>query len=128
MLALLNKKEAALIFTSCYVANDTTLYTLATNLLGCEIFSDEGNYASMSQGIRNSRGSKHIACLPRILVGNKVDLVDRMEVEYKTAVEFASQNNIAYIETSVIGRSNIKVQNIIQLSSSYNSIYFRRHS
>ena len=57
--ALLNKKEAALIFTSCYVANDTTLYTLATNLLGCEIFSDEGNYASMSQGIRNSRGSKH---------------------------------------------------------------------
>ena len=60
MLALLNKKEAALIFTSCYVANDTTLYTLATKLLGCEIFSDEGNYASMSQGIRNSHGSKHI--------------------------------------------------------------------
>ena len=66
--------------------------------------------------------------LPRILVGNKADLVDRREVEYKTAAEFASQKNIAYIETSVIGRSNIKVQNIIQLSSSYNSIYFRRHS
>merc|ERR1711983_369708 len=58
-IASLNKKEAALIFTSCYVANDTTLYTLATNLLGWKIFSDEGNYASMSQGIRNSRGSKH---------------------------------------------------------------------
>ena len=26
----LNKKEATLIFTSCYVTNDTTLFTLAT--------------------------------------------------------------------------------------------------
>ena len=37
-----------------------TLNTVATKLLGCKIFSDEGNYASMSQGIRNSHGSKHI--------------------------------------------------------------------
>lgn len=48
--------------------------------------------------------------LPRILVGNKADLADRREVEYETAAEFASQNNIPYIETSVIGRSNIKVR------------------
>ena len=51
-----------------------------------------------------------------------------VEMDQFSEAEFASQNNIAYIETSVIGRSNIKVQNIIQLSSSYNSIYFRRHS
>ena len=51
-----------------------------------------------------------------------------VEMDQFSKAEFASQNNIAYIETSVIGRSNIKVQNIIQLSSSYNSIYFRRHS
>ena len=59
-IASLNKKEAALIFTSCYVANDTTLFTLATKLPGCEIFSDSGNHASMIQGIRNSRAPKHI--------------------------------------------------------------------
>ena len=59
-IASLNKKEAALIFTSCYVANDTTLFTLATKLPGCEIFSDAGNHASMIQGIRNSRVPKHI--------------------------------------------------------------------
>ena len=59
-IASLNKQEAALIFTSCYVANDTTLFTLATQLPGCEIFSDEGNHASMIQGIRNSRVPKHI--------------------------------------------------------------------
>ena len=59
-IASLNKKEAALIFTSCYVANDTTLYTLATKLPGCQIFSDAGNHASMIQGIRNSRAPRHI--------------------------------------------------------------------
>merc|ERR1719283_621198 len=59
-IASLNKKDAALIFTSCYVANDTTLYTLATKLPGCQIFSDAGNHASMIQGIRNSRAPKHI--------------------------------------------------------------------
>lgn len=46
--------------------------------------------------------------LPRILVGNKADLTDRREVEFETAEEFARQNSIPYIETSVIGKSNIK--------------------
>ena len=47
--------------------------------------------------------------LPRVLVGNKADLTDRREVEYEVAAEFASLNNIAYIETSVIERENINV-------------------
>merc|ERR1712079_268876 len=59
-LASLHKKERALIFTSCYVANDTTLFTLAKNLPGCHIFSDSGNHASMIQGIKNSGVPKHI--------------------------------------------------------------------
>lgn len=59
-LASLHQKEAGLLFTSCFVANDSTLYTLAKLLPGCHIFSDAGNHASMIQGIRNSGVPKHI--------------------------------------------------------------------
>ncbi|ENN76791.1 hypothetical protein YQE_06632, partial [Dendroctonus ponderosae] len=59
-LAELHEKEAALLFTSCFVANDTTLFTLAKALPGCHIFSDAGNHASMIQGIKNSQVPKHI--------------------------------------------------------------------
>ncbi|XP_067929067.1 5-aminolevulinate synthase, erythroid-specific, mitochondrial-like isoform X2 [Watersipora subatra] len=59
-LARLHQKEAALLFTSCYVANDTSLYTLAKMLPGCHIFSDAGNHASMIQGIRTSGVPKHV--------------------------------------------------------------------
>jgi 5-aminolevulinate synthase len=45
-LANLHGKEAALLFTSAYVANDTTLATLQKLLPGCMIFSDEKNHAS----------------------------------------------------------------------------------
>ncbi|KAM8916455.1 5-aminolevulinate synthase, non-specific, mitochondrial [Spinachia spinachia] len=57
-LADLHQKDAALLFTSCFVANDSTLFTLAKMLPGCEIYSDAGNHASMIMGIRNSGAKK----------------------------------------------------------------------
>jgi 5-aminolevulinate synthase len=59
-LADLHRKQAALLFTSAYVANDTTLATLQKLLPGCVIFSDEKNHASMIAGIRNGGGEKRI--------------------------------------------------------------------
>jgi 5-aminolevulinate synthase len=59
-LASLHQKPSALLFTSCFVANDSTLFTLAKALPGCHIFSDAGNHASMIQGIKNSSVPKHI--------------------------------------------------------------------
>jgi 5-aminolevulinate synthase len=53
-------KEAALLFTSAYVANDATLSTLVKLLPGAVIFSDEKNHASMIAGIRHGGGPKRI--------------------------------------------------------------------
>ena len=59
-LADLHDKEAALLFTSAFVANDTTLSTLVDLIPGTVIFSDEKNHASMIAGIRHGKGEKRI--------------------------------------------------------------------
>ena len=48
-LASLHGKEKALVFTSCYVANDALLSTLCARLPNCLVFSDASNHASMIQ-------------------------------------------------------------------------------
>jgi len=59
-LADLHRKEAALVFTSAYVANDATLSTLRAIIPGLIIYSDALNHASMIEGVRRGGGEKRI--------------------------------------------------------------------
>ncbi|MDB5478478.1 MAG: 5-aminolevulinate synthase, partial [Alphaproteobacteria bacterium] len=59
-LADLHGKEAALVFSSGYVANQTSLATLAKLMPETVIFSDENNHASIIQGLSLARCEKHV--------------------------------------------------------------------
>jgi 5-aminolevulinate synthase len=59
-LARWTNKQAALIFTSGYVANQTALGTFGNQIPGLHIYSDALNHNSMIEGIRHSKAEKRI--------------------------------------------------------------------
>jgi 5-aminolevulinate synthase len=59
-LADLHRKDAALVFTSGYVSNETGIATLAKLIPNCLILSDAFNHNSMIEGVRRSGCEKKI--------------------------------------------------------------------
>ena len=59
-LADLHGKEAALVFTSGYVSNETGIATIARLLPGCLILSDAWNHNSMIEGVRQAGCERQI--------------------------------------------------------------------
>ena len=59
-LADLHRKEAALVFTSGYVSNETGISTIAQLLPNCLILSDALNHNSMIEGVRRAGCAKQI--------------------------------------------------------------------
>lgn len=86
--ALLHEKERALLFSSCYVANSTTLETLGKLLPDCVVYSDAKNHASLIEGIRHSRLEKRI--FRHNDVGHLRELLQREEGSRPRLIVFES--------------------------------------
>ncbi|KAI7901803.1 pyridoxal phosphate-dependent transferase [Cokeromyces recurvatus] len=113
-LADLHHTEGALVFSSCYVANDATLSTLASKLPGCVIFSDALNHASMIQGIRHSGAAKKI--FRHNDMAHLEDLLQSVDPSVPKIIAFES----VYSMCGSIG----PIREIVNLAKKYGAITF----
>ena len=113
-IADLHGKESALLFTSAFVANDTTLATLQTLMPEVVIFSDAKNHASMIAGIRNGGREK------RIFKHN--DVVD-LERQLKS-VDIARPKIIAFESVYSMDGAIAPIAAIADLAKKYNAMTY----
>ncbi|KAK8869581.1 5-aminolevulinic acid synthase [Kwoniella newhampshirensis] len=113
-LASLHRKQAALVFSSCYVANDACLATIGAKLPGCVVFSDSSNHASMIQGIRHSGAKK--------VIFKHNDMAD-LEAKLK-AVPKETPKLIAFESVYSMCGSVAPIETICDLADKYGAITF----
>ena len=112
--AELHQKEAGLVFTSGYVANQTSLEVLGSHLPECVIFSDEKNHASIIHGIRHSRAKKVV--FPHN---------DMVFLEKSLAAESSeSPKIIACVSVYSMDGNFAQLHKIIELAQKYNAMIF----
>ena len=87
-LADLHDTEAALIFSSGWVANVTTLSTLGRHLPGCVFISDAKNHNSMIEGILASKAEKKI--FRHNDVGHLNEILGQLDSDRPKIVSFES--------------------------------------
>jgi 5-aminolevulinate synthase len=111
-IAKLHKKESALLFTSAFNANETTLETMAKVIPDLTFISDSKNHSSIIQGVRHSRVEK--------IIWKHNDLADLenhlMNIQGPKCVVFES----VYSMDGDIS----PVQEIVDLCKKYNAISF----
>ena len=113
-IADLHGKEAALLFTSAFVANEAALSTLIQLLQDCVVFSDEKNHASMIAGIRNGRGPK------QIFLHNDVG---DLEVKLKS-VPLSTPKIIAFESVYSMDGHVAPIAKICDLAKKYNALTY----
>jgi 5-aminolevulinate synthase len=113
-LADLHKKDAALVFSSGYVANEGTLSTLGKLLPNCAIFSDAMNHASMIHGIRESKCEKFV--FRHNDVEHLEQLLKSVDIHRPKIIAFES----VYSMDGDIGR----IKEICDLAQTYNALTY----
>ncbi len=113
-IAELHEKEAALVFTSGYVANEAALSTLGAMLPDCVMFSDSENHASMIHGIRQSNAEK------KIFRHNDVDHLAKL----LAATDYRRPKIIAFESVYSMDGDIGKIKEICALARQYNALTY----
>jgi 5-aminolevulinate synthase len=113
-IADLHGKEAALLFTSAFVANDTTLATLQRLLPDAVVLSDANNHASMIAGIRNGGAEK------RIFANNDIADLER----HLQALPRRRAKIIAFESVYSMDGSIAPIAAIADLAAEYNALTY----
>ncbi|ADE30417.1 5-aminolevulinate synthase [Rickettsia prowazekii] len=113
-LADLHSKETALVFTSGFVANDTTLASLAKIIPDIVFFSDELNHASIIAGIKSSRAEKYV--YRHLDVQHLEKLLQSVDINKPKIIVFES----AYSMDGFFS----PIKDIINLAKKYNALTF----
>jgi Ras-related protein Rab-1A len=71
--------------------------------------TDESSFSSVRNWLDDVRAYAH-ENVDVMLVGNKVDLEDKRQVDYNTAKNFANEHLIPYMETSA--KNGLNVENV----------------
>jgi 5-aminolevulinate synthase len=113
-IAALHQKQAALLFTSGYVANDATLSTLSKIIPDLVMLSDENNHASMIEGIRHGGAPKMI-----FKHNDMADLEDKLRT-------LGSEKNKIIVFESVYSMDGYtaKIREICDLAEKYNALTY----
>ena len=114
-LATLHKKEAGLLFSSAYVANEWTMIALAKIIPNIEFVSDSNNHNSIIVGINHSKASK--------VVFKHNDLDD---LEQKLKISFAQEKTPCVVFESVYSMDGdvAPIAEICRLANKYKAITY----
>ena len=113
-LANFHCKEKALVFTSGYVANESTIGALTNILKDSVIFSDEKNHASIISGIKKNKCKKYIF--------NHNDMID---LENKLSLIDINRPKIIIFESIYSMDGSIgDLRGIVNLSKKYNAFTY----
>lgn len=113
-LAKLHKQEGALVFSSCFVANDSVISTLGKKYPNLVLFSDELNHASMIVGIKNSN------CPKKIFKHNNMEDLERLLKE----TPLDQPKMILFESVYSMCGSVAPIKKIVELAKKYGAITF----
>ncbi|MBX9867021.1 MAG: 5-aminolevulinate synthase [Burkholderiales bacterium] len=114
-MAEIHNKEAALLFSTGYGANDGTLSCLAQLIGDCVFISDEKNHASIINGLRQRAG-----CIKKIFKHNDLCHLEQI----LQTIDYETPKLIIFESVYSMDGSVAKIEEIIKLAKQYNALTY----